>query len=428
MGSASDAGSKASAAPRVVIAGGGVIGVCCAYYLARRGARVVVLERGELARGASYGNAGSISPGHPPINKPGRVKQALKSLFDPLSPLYVAPRLDPELFAWFWKFARRCTREHLEYSMGVLAPLGHATRRLFDELVAEEKLDCDYRRNGYFEVYATEAGLAAGRHEAELVRRYGFHPEALTGEELRERDPSFSRRILGAIYYPEAASVNPYRFVLEMAERARRLGVEFRSGVEVAAVAVEGGRARGLALADSGAVEADAVVLATGAYTVPLVRKLGLRLPLQPAKGYHRDRRPTPGKTPDLRYPCILGEKSVFCTPMDGFVRFAGTLEFSGVNDRILRPRLEQLTNAAKQYFEAMGEDESLSEWCGLRPCLPDGLPAIGPVRRFPGLYVATGHAMLGLTLSPVTGKLIAECILDGAPSLEISGLDPERF
>jgi D-amino-acid dehydrogenase len=175
-------------------------------------------------------------------------------------------------------------------------------------------------------------------------------------------------------------------------------------------------------------VAADAVVLAMGAYNAGLLRKLGLRLPLQAAKGYHRDCEPAEGKMPLLGQACMLGEKLVFCTPMDGFVRFAGTLEFSGVNHEVRRPRLEQLTNAAKHYFQGVGKIDARSEWSGLRPCLPDGLPAVGPIPRYDGLFLATGHAMMGLTLGPITGRLIAEYVLDGAPSIDIAALRPDRF
>jgi D-amino-acid dehydrogenase len=170
------------------------------------------------------------------------------------------------------------------------------------------------------------------------------------------------------------------------------------------------------------------VVLATGAYSPELYRKLGLDLPLQPAKGYHCDRTPREGETPALRTTCMLGERSVFCTPMDGFLRFAGTLEFSGVNHDLRRSRLEQLTRSAEQYLEGVGEAQSLSEWCGLRPCMADGLPAVGPVPGYAGAFIATGHAMLGLTLGPVTGKLMSEFVLDGKVSLDTSALGPDRF
>ena len=152
--------------PRTVIVGAGVIGVCCAYFLAKRGARVSVVERDEIGRGASFGNAGAIAPGHAPINKPGRVKQALKSLLDPLSPLLVVPRLDPALANWLLTFSRTCTERHLEFCMKVLAPLGYATRELFDNLIGQHQLQCDYRPDGYYEVYLTGRGLEAAKSEA----------------------------------------------------------------------------------------------------------------------------------------------------------------------------------------------------------------------------------------------------------------------
>lgn len=413
---------------QTIVVGGGVIGVCCAYFLARRGARVTVLERNEIGRGASYGNAGVIAPGHTPINKPGRVRQALKSILDPLSPLYVAPRPDPSLAAWLWSFSRTCTEGHLALAMHTLGPLGHATSKLFDELIEREKLECSYRRQGYHEAYLTERGLEAAEQEAGRIRQYGYHPEILSGDALREREPSLNSQILGGVFYPEAATLNPYGFVLELAERARRHGAVFRTGTEVVSILTANAEVRGVRTADGETTAADAAVVATGAYSAPLIRRLGLRFPLQAAKGYHRDCQPAEGKIPSLRQACMLGEKSVFCTPMSGLVRFAGTLEFSGVNHEIRRPRLEQLTNAARRYLNGVGNIEPLSEWCGLRPCMPDGLPVVGPVARYSGLFIATGHAMLGLTLGPITGKLVAECVLDGAASMDITALRADRF
>ncbi len=414
--------------PHAVIVGGGVIGVCCAYFLAKRGARVTVLERDEVGRGASYGNAGTIAPGHPPINKPGSVRRALRSMLDPTSPLYIPPRWDPKLVRWLWTFAASCTKAQLDRSMQVLAPLGRATRALFDQLVDGEALDCDYRRDGYYEVFVTERGGESATTDAATMRRYGYHPQMLSGAAVREREPALHDRVLGGIYYPEAATVSPYRFVLEMAERARRHGAAFRTASEVMEVLARDARVWGVRTRDGEMVTADCVVLATGANSLRLTRQLGYQLPLQAAKGYHRDRDPRAGGTPKLRYTCMLSEASVFCTPMDSVVRFAGTLEFSGVNHEIRRPRLEQLTEAAKRYLNGMDDVEAGTEWCGLRPCMADGLPVVGPAPRHMGLFIATGHAMLGLTLGPITGRLVAEYVLDGTPSMDVWGLRPDRF
>ena len=413
---------------RVVVVGGGVIGVCCAYFLAKRGARVTLLERDEIGQGASFGNAGCIAPGHGPINKPGRLRQALESMFDDTSPLYIAPRLDPSLIKWLWAFARNCSELHQQHSMQALAPLGHVSRELFDELVLDEAIDCAYRREGYYDVFLTDSRFMATQEEANLMREHGYHPELLDGGGMREREPAIKEAVVGAVFYPEAGSINPHRFVTGLVDRAERAGVELRTRAEVAEVTVRGQAATGVRLCDGEALEADAVVLATGAYSPELARRLGLDLPLQPAKGYHLDRTPREGETPALRTTCMLGETSVFCTPMDGFLRFAGTLEFSGANHEIRRSRLEQLTKSASEYLEGVGEAESRSEWCGLRPCIADGLPAVGPVPGCAGAFIATGHAMLGLTLGPVTGKLVSEYVLEGSTSLDIGALGPDRF
>jgi D-amino-acid dehydrogenase len=325
-------------------------------------------------------------------------------------------------------FSAHCTDVHLVRSMQTLGPLGHASRALFDELVDEERLDCHYRREGYYEIFLTEQGLESARREVELQRSFGYHPEELTGAELREREAVVREDIIGGVFFPEAATCDPHRFVLELADRARQHGAEFHTQTEVAELLVRNGHVSGVRTGDGDVVSGDRIVLAMGAYSPDLLRKLGCALPIQAGKGYHRDAAVDSGGMPPLRHTCMLGEASVFCTPMDGFVRFAGTLEFSGVNHRLRRARLEQLTKAASRYLSGVGEVEYRSEWCGLRPCLPDGLPAVGPAPGHPGVFVATGHAMLGLTLGPVTGRLVAEYLLDGAPTMDIRALDPGRF
>jgi D-amino-acid dehydrogenase len=413
---------------RVVVVGGGVVGVCCAYFLALRGASVTVLERDEVGKAVSYGNAGLISPGHPPINRPGRVSQALRSMGDRLSPLYIEPRWDSSLVRWLWAFRKYCTSDHVEHAMAAIAPLGLRTTDLFDELVEGEELDCDYRRSGYLEVFDTEDGLASGREEVEVVERHGFAPEYLDGPALREREPLFGAGLRGGWFHEEGTVVEPYRFVLEMAARAVARGATIRSLTEVRAIRSEHGSVTGVSTADGEDIDADAVVLATGAYSPNLMASLGCPLPIQPAKGYHADRAREDPDTPDLTIPCLLGERAVFCSPMEDHVRFAGTLEFSGLNLDLRRNRLEQLDAAARRYFTVADLSAPVSEWCGLRPCTPDGLPVIGRVPGYEGAYVTTGHAMLGLTLGPITGSLLADLVLRGTPSLNIRVFRPERF
>jgi len=404
------------------------VGICCAYFLALRGTAVTVLERDRVGRAASYGNAGLISPGHPPINRPGRVRQALRSLGDPLSPLYIRPRWDPALVRWLWAFRRFCTESHAEHAMCALAPLGLRTVDLFDDLVGGESLDCGYRRSGYLEVFDTPDGLSAGRDEAELVERHGFKPDFLDGAALREREPLLGPRVAGGWYHDEGTIVEPYRFVAEMARRATERGATVREDEAVSAILRDGGRVIGVRTESGDELRATSVVLATGAYSPGLMASLGCPLPIQPAKGYHADRSRGDPATPHLGTPCLLGERAVFCSPMDEHVRFAGTLEFSGLNLDLRTDRLRQLDAAARRYFNVTEMSEPVSEWCGLRPCTPDGLPVIGPVPGYSGAYVATGHAMLGLTLGPITGRLVAELVIGNDPSADIEAFRPGRF
>lgn len=413
---------------RVIVVGGGIIGVCCAFFLARRGAGVTIVERDELGAGASFGNAGCIAPGHPPLNTPTRKRRVLRQLLDPKNPLYIPPRWDPALVRWLLAFRAHCTEEHLDAGMRVLAPLGRASLELFDELVETDDLECEYRHSGYYEVCRTADRLQAVETEARLVRQHGFRADSIEGAALREREPGLRTSVAGGVHYPEAATCDPHRFLLALFDRARGLGARLRSGIAVTGIHVRGGTAAGVMLEGGEILEADAVILATGAYSQGLSRELGLRLPVQPGKGYHRDLPVPPGHRPSLGITCVLSETSVFCTPLEGLLRLAGTLEFSGINHELRRARLEQLTVSASTYLKDIGERAPSSEWCGLRPCTPDGLPIIGPVPGVEGAFVATGHAMLGLTLGPVTGRLMAEYILDGRPSQGVEELGAGRF
>ena len=408
--------------------GGGVIGVCCAYFLTKGGAHVTLLERGEIGCGASFGNAGTIAAGHPPLNKPGRIRRSFLELLNPKSPLYIPLRWDPGLLRWLWTFRRFCTDHHLAASMGALAPLGHASLDLFDDLVASENLACNYKRSGYYEICRTQKGLAEVTHDAAMMRQYGYHPRELQGAELREVEPALLEGIVGGVHFPEAATCDPHQFVLELADRSARQGARMETGRGVSEILSTGSAVTGVRLEDGEILDGNAVVLATGSYSGSLTRKFGLRLPVRAGKGYHRDLELGEGGARPLGSAYVLAEASVFCTPMAGFTRVAGTLEFSGVNHELRRGRLERLTAAAETYLSGMRGAVIRSEWCGLRPCTPDGIPYVGPVPGRSGLFVATGHAMLGLTLGPVTGKLIEGYVLERRMSLPAGALGLERL
>jgi D-amino-acid dehydrogenase len=349
-------------------------------------------------------------------------------MFDARSPLYIKPAWDPVLWSWLLQFAKHCTREHVDACMATMGPLGFEAAAHFDDLIEEESLECGYRKEGYYQVCLTQGGLKEARDEAELAEAHGYQPEVVDGEELRNREPALGPAVVGGVHYPESATLDPTLFLHQLWGRSRDLGAELREGVQVTSVSVEGGRVAGVSLLDGAFEPADEVVLATGPLSLSLSRVLGLRLPVQPGKGYHRDIPIGAGGAPALRISCVVHERSVFCTRMGDFVRFAGTMEFSGANHVLRRTRLEQLTRGARLALPGLGDAQPLSEWCGLRPMSSDGLPIVGSIPGATGLHVATGHGMLGLTLGPVTGNLIASEVLSPEAEPRYPQLCPARF
>jgi D-amino-acid dehydrogenase len=408
-----------------IVVGGGIVGVSVAYYLAGRGHRVTLIERGDIGRGASFGNAGIIAFGHPPIPRPGLIRKTLKWMLDSGSPLYIPPRFDPALYRWFWELRRACTAEHFQACMHVLAALGREAMGCFDRIMADESMTCEYHRDGWREVFYTPEGLAGGRHEAELLRGHGFEVEILDGPELMRREPALVEGAAGAVQFTDSTFTDPYRFLLELADHARDRGAVIRANTEMMDAVIRDGRFTGVRLDTDEHLEADTLVLAAGIWSTDLGRRIGVNIPMQAGKGYHRDvTRPTPC----LKVATVFTERHVAVTPLGDVLRLAGTVEFSGINHRLVQKRLDMLTVAARKYLRGIGPTQTVSEWCGLRPCTADGLPVVGWAPGLAGVFVATGHARMGLTLGPITGRLVSECILDGRPSVNISPLRADRF
>ncbi len=412
---------------RVVVVGGGVVGLCSAWYLARRGMEVVVLERAELGAGASRGNAGIVAAGHPPLNRPGTLRRALPRLFDARSPFCVRPRRDPDLWRWLAKFAMHCTRRHQTHCLETLAALGRDTLACFDAIVDGEEIACEYRRGGYLEVCVDVEAMEHARRDAALLRARGYQPEVLDGAQARELEPALGPSVLGGVLFPETRVLDPHRFLLGLADRARRRGVRIREGVAARRLTVAGGMVRGVETTDGERVAVDAVVLATGPFSLALAARVGCRLPIQPGKGYHREVAVGPGGAPPMRLACTNRDTGIICTPMKGRVRFVGTMEFAGHDLDLDRVRLEQLTLKPRTWLPALGDAPPVAEWCGLRPMSPDGLPFVGPLGGVGGLVVAVGHGNLGLTLSAVTGEMVANQVA-GVRDPRLAPLSPSRF
>jgi D-amino-acid dehydrogenase len=348
-------------------------------------------------------------------------------MVDPLSPLYIPPRLAPGLLSWLWSFSRHCSARHVEYSRSVLEPFARTSLELHDEIGRTAPAEVGYDRGGYLEIFRSDKGRRMALAEAEFARRQGFDPTEVSRSALQERDPGLCDSVEGGYAYGAGRTMDPFLFVEHVTSLAQREGARVRTGVEVTEVVTRGEQAVGVRTATGEEIEGSAIVLATGAYSPDLYSRLGCPLPIQPAKGYHVDL-VAPGGSPAAQEAYLLVETAVFCTPMPGRTRLAGTLEFSGLNHELKRPRLEQLTKGASLYLDGLDDVEVTSEWCGLRPCTPDGLPVVGPLPGWRSVYAATGHAMLGLTFGPATGEALAELLLTGQSATPISGLSPGRF
>lgn len=409
----------------VLIVGAGVVGLASALELVDRGIPVAICDREAPGDGASSGNAGLASFGHPPLTRPGASWRGLRWMLDRRSPLLLRPRLDPAFLRWLWRFHRRCNASHLERCMAVLGRLGHASRARLDRLL-DAAGGCDARPRGWLDVYRTPAGAGSAASEAALHERFGFPSEAWTGSTLRTREPAYREEVLGARHYQLATTLDPGRLVGGLVEHLRQRGVALRFGsAATGLIRDDRGRIHGATFEDGSRIEAGTTLIASGAWSAPLAAMAGLKLPLEGARGYHVE---FEAADPMPFLGAVLHESFIAITSFNGRLRLAGTLELAGLDRPWMRERLEHLPRAASACLLGLDRATRVGEWAGYRPCLADGMPAIGAVPGHPGLLVATGHAMMGLTLAPATAAIVADHVIDGRSELDDPMLDPGRF
>ena len=415
---------------RVVIIGGGVIGLSTAYYCARRGWRVTVVDRNPATRdGCSFQNAGMLVTSHfVPLAAPGMVAQGLKWMWNPASPFYVKPRLSRELLDWGLKFWRAATPEHVRRAAPLLRDLSVASHRCFDELAALPGSDFGLVRKGLLMLCRTPHALDEEIRTAELGRALGIPSEALDAGQVAALDPGIRMDVAGGVYFSQDCHLTPDRFVSQLQDRLTAEGVEFVWDTEVTGWRVEGGRRIRAATTRGGdEIEADEFVLCGGSWSPLLARELGLRIPMQAGKGYSL----TLAKPRQLPEICaILTEARVAVTPMAGALRFAGTMEIAGLNEDINPVRVRGIIAAATKYYPDFkpSDFDGVAPWRGLRPCSPDGMPYVGRTAKCANLSIATGHAMMGMSLGPATGKLIAEILEGEIPPMDMTQLSPDRY
>lgn len=410
----------------IVIIGGGIVGLSSAYFLNKSGHQVTVIEKSDFTHGASFVNAGYITPSHIiPLAAPGMMSKGLKWMFNSASPFYLKPRLDPEFLKWAWYFKRASTRAKVEKAIPVIKDINILSRGLFEDLKISGNLgDFHLERKGLLMLYKTEKAGAEEMEVAEKAKFIGLEVEPLNLEQLKILEPEIELDVAGAVHYECDGHTTPTEFMPKMVAHLKSVGVRLQTNEEVQSIAVSGKAIQNV-VTDLEEYKADEVVLAAGSWTSKLAKQLDIKLPLQAGKGYRINvERPT-----GIHYPAVLMEAKVAVTPMKGFTRFSGTMEFSGINQKIRKERVEAIANAAQRYYprlEITAEEKAAAQ-SGLRPVTPDGLPYIGRSEKYANLSFATGHAMMGWSLGPATGLLITEIIDGKKPSMNIEAFSPDR-
>ena len=413
-----------------LVIGGGIIGASCAYFLARDGRDVTLIEREDAVcpvGASSYANAGLVMPSDPsPLPSPGVLGQGMKWLLDSASPLYIKPRPSPALVRWLLGFAAASREGPMRRGMPVLRALGVEGLKAFDEITASGALDAGYHHTGILSLYLSRDALDGAAAGTGLLKdSYGVESEVWDSTAVHERVPAALPGVMGGVFTAEDGHVEPRKLTRGLARLAEEQGATVLTATEAIAFSRDRRRITGV-MTTRGMMKAETVVLAAGVWSRRLAHGLRLSLPLEPAKGYSVMIRRPEGVPDD--FALYLPEGHACVTPFGDGLRFAGTLELSGMNDRVLINRVAAIRRGVGRYFAGAESAPPIELWRGLRPMSPDGLPMVGRPAAYDNLVVATGHCMNGINYGPVTGKLVAEVVGGRAPSVDLELLRPDRF
>lgn len=412
----------------ILVIGGGPVGVCCACALAQAGAEVTLIECGAAVcppESAAHGNCGLLTPSEViPLAAPGVVAQGLRSMLKSTSSFRVTPRLSPALARWLLLFRAAAETQRTRARMPALAELHWASAALHDELAAVAGERYRHRRRGLLEVCETLAGLAGVDDEVYEARQVGVRAEELSPAAVRERYPGLRCSVAGAYFFPDDSHVDPCRFTQTVAELAAAAGATVLGGVE--ALTFTTVRPSGATvLTTAGEITAGQVVVAAGVWAPRLLRGLGLRLPIQAAKGYSID---YPAVNGFGETPVLMLEEGAVLTPLGDGLRVGGVLELSGTDMTVSPRRVAHMQGVAARAAGVPAATPMRRVWRDPRPLSPDGLPFIGRVPAWPNVIVAGGHSMHGLTLGPASGRLVAELAGGGRPAQDLTPFAPARF
>jgi D-amino-acid dehydrogenase len=412
---------------KAIIIGGGVIGLFSAYYLHKSGWEVDVLEKGDLSDNCSYGNAGMVTPSHfVPLASPGIVEQGIRWMFNSKSPFYVKPSLNKELIGWGMKFVKSATKKHVDRSAGGLRDISLLSRDLYHEFEKDSEIDFGLENKGILMLFKSPKVEEEELHLVEKATNLGLDAQYLTPAEARKLQPDIELDILGAVHYHCDSHMYPNMLMKGLVKYLEAEGVRIHRNTEVTGINQNEGKITLVSTKDK-EFTGDKYLIAGGSWSSAIAKLAGLNVPLMPGKGYSFM---VNNPVKPMSIPSILCEARVAVTPMNGGIRFGGTMEIGRINNQVNMNRIKGIVESVPKYFPdfKLPVPDQKEVWFGFRPCSPDGLPYIGVSAKYKNLAIATGHAMIGLSLGPATGKLIADAFNGQKPVIDGAMFDPGRY
>ena len=411
---------------KVVVIGGGIVGLCCAYFLQKEGHEVQVYDKGNMDSGASWINAGYLTPSHiVPLASPEMLKSGLKFFFKPNGPVFLKPRFSKDFFSWSFNFYKSAKSSRVRVSIPIIKDLNLESKKLYLQIREElghQKVHL--KTKGLLMLFKTEALYEEELKVAQKAMSLGLKVNSLSPKEVEIIDSTVSSNLYGALHYLDDGHSTPPIFMETLINHLKNSGVQLFTKSEITRINHKNGLISCLKSHNS-IIEADEYVMAAGVWSQPLAQQLGLSLPIEAGKGYAIKHYTT--NSPSL--PALLMEAKIAITPMANYLSLAGTMELSGINHEIRKNRVNQIAIGATPYYKHLivSEEEKNSAACGLRPLTPDGLPYIGRSNRFKNLTIATGHAMMGWSLGPITGQMVSDLISHKEHKLLVQNLHPDR-
>lgn len=397
----------------VVVIGGGAVGLWSAWHLHQAGVQVTVLDKSAMREGCSYGNAGMIVPSHfIPMASPGIIAQGIRWMFKKKSPFYIRPRLSSELMQWLWLFYRSASRRHVADSVALLRDLHTESREWYRDLNRQPGFGFGFEQKGILMLFQTPGAEADELATAEMAHQLGIEANPLTPAQLASIEPALQLNVRGAVHYPGDAHLSPDLMMQQLKAALAAGGVEFHTHSEAITLWDDPKGGVQIKCKDGQTILAKHAIVSAGSWSSKLMRHSGFRLPIQDGKGYSMTLE-QPAIKPTI--PSILHEARVAITPMGTDLRISGTLEISGMDETISPHKLKSIMEAVPEYYPQLKVEHSGPVWFGYRPCTPDGLPYIGKWSGSSGIILASGHAMMGLSLAPVTGRMVKDIITENA-------------